>query len=58
MPAQKRPKSNVRQRQAQVAVRLLPHENEQVRRLADERGISSAAVVRDALVAYLDGPVG
>lgn len=56
MSTTKRAKSNVRQRQAQVAVRLLPHEDERVRQIANEHGISSAAVVRKALEHYLDSP--
>jgi hypothetical protein len=50
----KRPKSDVRKRQAQIAVRLLPEEDELVRELAARQGHGSAAeVVRRALTDYL-----
>lgn len=55
---ERRPKSNVRQRQAQIAVRLLPEESERVRQIAESQGHGSAAeVVRRALTDYLDSAV-
>lgn len=49
----KRRKSDVRQRQAQIAVRLLPHEDAHVRDLARAEGTSAAEVLRRALQHYL-----
>ena len=50
----KRPKSDVRQRQAQIAIRLLPDENAKVRQLAENEGTSAAEVIRRALHHYLE----
>jgi len=42
--------TDVRQRQHQVGVRLLPEEFEKLRRLADQQGVSPAEVLRRALL--------
>lgn len=47
----KRQGTDVRQRQAQVGVRLLPEEMAELRRLAEENSVSPAEILRRAVFA-------
>ncbi len=49
-PKPRRTRSNVRKRQAVVAVRLLPREHERLLDLAHARGVPVAEVLRQALL--------